>query len=248
MKKTTKLILVSFSLALSMSGCSSLFGPDPIPFVATKDYSLEVLKEVKEIDKKQTYLMEDLGLFSEETLPADLGASSILSKYDYKVKKYNNEPLLFPNFGVKNYIYFLIEAKGTDSWNDAEARAQRYGFKNVKDMYSHIYQIVHNESANLIYYKIKSLENLGLVDLTKIVKKENINLTINRIISKVYGTYLKYDNIEEPEILKEWYISLDDTKISFKREDYEPFALTILIMNELLSNKNKDNKVIVNGF
>lgn len=236
MKKITKITLFSFSLitVFGLIGCSTKV---PV-FKVTKIKSLQIIKEIKKIDKKQSYLNKVFGVPSKNGLPNSLGASRILSKNDYELRKFDKESLLFPKFGVKNNIYTILVP---NNWNKAESTAKSYGFKNVQDMYEYIYTRINKDSPKELYYMLKNLQNNKVLSLGYVMNKTNIEKEITRIISVIYGPYIKYEHMRSPEILPNWFTTFEGKKIFFTRKDYRPFALSILIVKQLLFHNNVNN-------
>jgi len=234
MLKKSLIVLAPLTLSLLISGCAEKAG-----YIASKEHTLNVLKETKKIEDTQKYTDEDHGIFKEYSLPNYLGASPVLTKREYFLKKFNKEPLLFNNFGVQNYVYILLD---TNDWNKAEIKAKNLGYKNVKDMYNKIHKklISSNEEETLSF--LEGLNKKDILDINYVMNPSNIERKTDKIIYEIYGPYLKYEGITEPKILKQWYANIDDDKIYFSRLNYKPYALTILIMENMLKEKIDLNK------
>jgi len=229
-KINLSIILVSM---IAIQGCSFNSTPEvkPPEFKASNSYIKSAVRQIKRIDNTQAFKMEDMGLFKGYTLPSDMGANPLLTKAEYELAKSSKTALLYPNFGVKNHIYFILEDQ---MWNNAEAKAQKYGYKNVQDMYKYIYLTMHDSNAKELESALYELESKHGINLSEVVSSVEIEKTVDRILTVVYSPYMKFEGMGKPELRKEWFTTNDGKKIRFTRSDYKPYALVVNIMNQLL--------------
>jgi len=221
-----KNFLKTMPLVLFLLGCST-------PNIQNQNI---LLSKIIQIDKLSSYKAEDSGFFKEVTIPAFIGPSLLLSKEEYFIKKIKKEPLLFKNFGVFNYTYLFFH---TSSWNKLEAKAKKYGHKNTKTLFKDIFMSIHTLPPSKLYKMLLKLDSEGFININNINKKE-IDIYTDKIISTMYQNYFKYEKIKK--IKEDWFFKTEEEKISIKREEYQPYALALLITEEIL-NSNKKGKI-----
>lgn len=202
-----------------------------------------IMSDIKENDFKTSNLNSLVGIKNEKSLPAYFGANPTLNYDDYSIKKYNGNNLLFNSFGVDNNVYLIIQADMGYSKEIADQKAQKFGFNTAKDMYDYLFNYLQTKSNKDIFYGLVKLEKNNLISSKELFDQSKLDEETHQIIYSVFYHYFKFEN--KSELSDKWVLNIDDKKVTFSKDDYKPYALTFLLMNQLLSNNGGIN---LNGF
>lgn len=208
--------------------------------------------------KKNLQLMEDLGYtqryksnFSQDvlfTLPWFVGPQLDISKNDYLVKMYSTEDLLFTGFGLGDKINLYYR-------NVDNNRLNQLGFESSKDLFEFVYNKLTSYSAKDVYIMLAVMEERKILSVKDVLNYERINQKNKDLIGFNFYNYNEFDKSmvstpAEKELLNEnplksWRLSVNGKQVSLTESDFIPYALTVIICDEIIKNTPKDQVINV---
>jgi len=188
------------------------------------------------------------------TLPWYMGPKIEMSKNDYVLNKYSEANFLFTGYGIKSRIR-EVSAKfkaytRRNMSEDEEAKIKsteailiKLGLDSEVDLFLYIYDKLTSYSAPEVYVLMDYLAKKGVIDRSEILSKEYIDTAADKLIEFMYSNYIDFEE-GKPYMSKDkngvliWGFTdpSSQKEVHFSRSAYIPYALTFIIMNNIISS------------
>lgn len=232
MKKVIKKALVLSVLAV-FTGCAPFGGHKAKPFSEKHDI-IQTLNSIQQITKREFYYEEDISDLNQYSYAGYYGPSMKLNEYEYTLLRYSGKDTLFANNGIEDRLPFLLRKKGDINYLNFVAK--KFKYKDISSMFKSIYLRMNTENTVQLSYFLKRLEKDNMIDLKKINKKA-IHKKSKEIYNSMYGIYRVFEG--DKSNFNDWVFTVDGEKQKLTLKDYKPYALTLLILEDLIDAQNK---------
>lgn len=236
-----------------ITGCSFNFIESKQEILDKNNSLLATIDYIQIFYKKGLRKMEDLNfslinsnqyIGANYTLPWYVGPNISLDKNEYLLKTYNQEPLLFNGFGIKNRLNMDLPNKGLS----------KIGYSSIEQLYSIIFDKITSYSKYEVFAMIEKLEEDGILNKGYILDLRNVELHTEKLLRKKYEFYINYETsmalsdtdrkfIDNNLINPKWKFRVGDKLVTLNKEDYLIYGLVSMICEQIIKENKKINVI-----